>query len=109
MWGAQRLLEARGKGQPYAFPRYIKDGNCETNTPSATLNKYMRTNGIPHTVHELRHTMRDRLRNTGATKDIQDAVGGWGEEEISDNYGEGYMLRLLRDSMLKSLSGGLPL
>ena len=75
LWGASRLLEHVSKGQPYAFPRYIKDGNCETNSPSATLNKFMDKAGLPHTCHELRHTMRDRLRNTGATKDIQDAVG----------------------------------
>lgn len=83
LWGAKRLLEFRDKNQPYAFPRYILDGNCETNTPSATLNKFMRSNDIPHTVHELRHTMRDRLRNTGATRDIQDAVGGWGKIRLA--------------------------
>ena len=59
--------------------------------------------GLPHTCHELRHTMRDRLRNTGATKDIQDAVGGWGKVDIAGTYGEGYMLQTLQAALLKTL------
>lgn len=103
LWAAGRVLEVAEKGQKYAFPRYIKDGRCKADSASATLNKWLLTSGIDHTTHELRHAMRDRLRNTGATRDIQDAVGGWGKSEIADNYGLGYALKMLQDALLKTL------
>lgn len=103
LWAAGRLLEAAEKGQKYAFPRYVKDDQCKADSASATLNKWLLASGIDHTTHELRHTMRDRLRNTGATRDIQDAVGGWGKSEIADNYGLGYALKMLQDALLKTL------
>ena len=102
LWAAGRLLEHADKGQPYAFPRYIVEGNCETNSPSATLNKFMRTKGLPHTVHELRHTMRDRLRDAGVTKDLQDAIGRWGKEDVGSTYGKGYGLQRLKEALLKT-------
>ena len=42
------------------------------------------------------------LCNVGAAlKDIQDAVGGWGKEDIGDKYGLGYGLAQLREWMDK--------
>ena len=52
--------------------------------------------GINKTTHEFRHTIRDRLRNVGASKDIQDAVGRWGKEDIQGKYGLGYGLQHLK-------------
>ena len=103
LWAARRVLEVAEKGQKYAFPRYVKDDKCRADNASATLNKWLKASGINHTTHELRHTMRDRLRNAGATRDIQDAVGGWGKTEIADTYGKGYALQMLRDALLKTL------
>lgn len=103
LWGARRVLENASKGQGHAFPRYIKEGKCLTDSASAALNKWMKLSGLDKTTHELRHTMRDRLRNSGATRDIQDAVGGWGKSEIADNYGKGYALQMMRDALLKTL------
>jgi hypothetical protein len=39
--------------------------------------------------------MRDRLRQVNAPKSIQDAIGGWGREDIGDSYGLGYGLENL--------------
>ncbi|MBI2277487.1 MAG: tyrosine-type recombinase/integrase [Dechloromonas sp.] len=103
LWAAGRVLATAGKGQKYAFPRYINDDQCKADSASATLNKWLQASGIDHTTHELRHTMRDRLRNTGATRDIQDAVGGWGKTEIADTYGLGYALKMLHEALLKTL------
>ncbi len=40
--------------------------------------------------------MRDRLRHANAPKPIQDAIGGWGREDIGDAYGLGYALEKLK-------------
>lgn len=103
LWGAQRAVENAGAQQVHAFSRYIKDGIPNADSASATLNKWMKQAGIPKTTHELRHTMVDRLRNSGAPKDIQEAIGGWGRNAMIDNYGLGYALRMVREAMLKTL------
>lgn len=102
LWAAQRVVETARKGQRYAFPQYIRDGLCNADSASASLNKWMRSQGINKTTHCFRHTMRDRLRHVGAPKDIQDAVGGWGKASIGENYGEGYALDTLRHWMQKT-------
>ncbi|SCX57730.1 DUF6538 domain-containing protein [Nitrosospira sp. Nsp1] len=96
LWAAQQIVQAAVKGQLYAFPRYTNGTECKANNASATLNKWIRSLGINRTTHELRHTIRDRLRQAGAPKDIQDAVGGWGKEDIGDKYGLGYGLQQLK-------------
>lgn len=103
LWAAKRVLETAEKGQLYAFPRYIRDGQCIAGNASATLNKWMRTAGVDRTTHCFRHTMRDRLRSVDAPKDIQDAVGGWGKTSIGETYGQGYMLATLQAWMQKTL------
>lgn len=103
LWGARRVVESAAQAQRHAFPRYIKDGVPSADSASAALNKWMKRAGIPKTTHELRHTMADRLRNSGAPKDIQEAIGGWGKNAMIDNYGLGYALRVVRDAMLKTL------
>jgi integrase len=103
LWGARRVVESAVTAQRHAFPRYIKDGVPNADSASAALNKWMKQGGIPKTTHELRHTMADRLRNSGAPKDIQEAIGGWGKNAMIDNYGLGYALRVVRDAMLKTL------
>ena len=104
LWAARRVLESAEKGQIYAFPRYIKAGECNSDSASSTLNKWMRSQGIDRTTHCFRHTMRDRLRDTGAPSDIQDAVGGWGTSSIGETYGRGYGLKTLHEALLKTVS-----
>jgi integrase len=95
LWAAQRIVQSAKNGQLYAFPRYTNDIECKANNASATLNKWLKSLGIDKTTHELRHTMRDRLRQVNAPKSIQDAIGGWGREDIGDSYGLGYGLENL--------------
>lgn len=63
LWAAQRIIETKTKDQLYAFPQYTNGESCKADSASATLNKWMTTLGLDKTTHELRHTMRDRLRN----------------------------------------------
>lgn len=103
LWAAKRIKETTHDGQQHAFPRYITGDKCKADTASATINKWIAAYAAGKTTHVFRHTMRDRLRNTGATRDIQDAVGGWGKSEIQDTYGEGYALKMLRDALQKTV------
>lgn len=96
LWAAQRVVQSAKKGQLYAFPRYTSEIECKANNASAALNKWIGSLGIDKTTHELRHTMRDRLRHAHAPKPIQDAVGGWGREDVGDTYGLGYGLEHLK-------------
>jgi integrase len=97
LWAAQRVIQAAQPGQTHAFPRYTDKTQCKATHASGTLNKWIESClGVKKTTHEFRHTIRDRLRNVGAPKDIQDAVGGWGKEDIGDKYGLGYGLQQLK-------------
>jgi integrase len=97
LWAAQRIVQTAQPGQTYAFPRYTDKNECKATHASNTLNKWIESRlGVKKTTHEFRHTIRDRLRNAGAPRDIQSAVGGWGKVDIGDNYGEGYERELLK-------------
>jgi integrase len=101
LWAAQRVLETAKEGQTKAFPRYTSGTQCKADSASANLNDWMKSRGIPHTTHEFRHTLRDRLRAVGCTKDVMDAIGGWGVESIGDTYGHGYALSTMHEWLKK--------
>lgn len=101
LWAAQQIKNAATSNQVHAFPQYNKTEKTNTDSASAALNKYIRSLGIERTTHDLRHTMRDRLREVGAPKDIQDSIGGWSRASIGENYGEGYSLRVLKEWLEK--------
>lgn len=104
LWAAKRVKETATEGQFFAFPRYNpkgKAGKTNADSASATLNKYMLSLGLDKTTHELRHTMRDRLRNVNAYAEIMDSVGGWGKQTIGEKYGKGHALKILHEWLLK--------
>lgn len=97
LWAATRVTESATKGQLCAFPRYTDGKTCNGTGASNALNDWIRARGIDNTTHSFRHSMRDRLRNVNATKEIQDAVGGWGKVDMGEKYGQGYALKLLKE------------
>ncbi|MCK9987123.1 MAG: hypothetical protein AzoDbin1_03595 [Azoarcus sp.] len=104
LWAARRVQESATVDQRYAFPRYIKGGKCKATSASAALNKWMRLAGMEHTCHELRHTMRDRLRNVQCPRDIAHAIGGWTFDDKAsegDGYGKGYSLTIKQEWLQK--------
>lgn len=82
------------KDSSFLFPDYIIDKNTLSNSASASLNKYIKKLGIKKSVHCLRHTMRDLLRATSATKDVIDSIGGWSSGDIGNLYGRGHSLSI---------------
>jgi integrase len=95
LWAAKQVISSAQKGQKYAFPRYTSDGVCKSDGASAAIGKWLKSIGVKKSAHSFRHTIRDRLRDADAPKEIQDAVGGWSRQEIGEQYGEGHTLSKL--------------
>ena len=93
-WAAKRLKQnVHGL---YCFPRYSSSVRCNSNSASATLNKWIKTIASSHDViHGMRHSFRDRLRAVEAPTDMIDQLGGWTLKSVGQGYGDGYDLKLL--------------
>lgn len=96
LWAAQRVIANKKPGQLYAFPKYTDGIICKADSASSALNKWSKAQGIPKTTHELRHTLRDRLRNVNAPDVVIDAIGGWGQNSIGESYGQGYSIENMK-------------
>jgi integrase len=94
LWAATRICDSASS--EYAFPSYIRDGTCLSNSASGALNKWLKKHVPPGcTVHSFRHSMRDRLRAVECPKDIVDQIGGWASVSVGEAYGDGYPLEVL--------------
>lgn len=99
LWSARRII---CKGQKHAFPSYIRNGKCNANSASATINKWIKSNTSETvSVHSFRHSMRDRLRTVECPSEIVDCIGGWARLSIGQKYGTGYPLEVVHQWMTK--------
>ena len=91
LWSAQQIKKC--SICQYAFPRYIRNNECLSNSASAAVNKWLKI-FIPKecSVHSFRHSMRDRLRAVECPKEIIDQIGGWSSSDVGEGYGEGFPL-----------------
>lgn len=97
-----RKIQSESAGR-FCFPAYANEQATKANSASATLNKWIKSVlGTAKTCHELRHTMRDRLRHVGAPKDVIDSIGGWAKDSVGDHYGLGHSLRLKAELLEKA-------
>ena len=105
LWAARRILERTDS--EFAFPRFTNATRCNSNSASATLNKWMRP-FVPDgcVIHSFRHSLRDRLRAVETPSEIADVLGGWTSKSIGQSYGTGYDLPVLHRWM-KRLEGHL--
>jgi len=109
LWAAQRVKESAADGQRFAFPRYTTAKVTKANGASAALNKYIKEGAkLDHTVHELRHTMADRLREVECPADVRLAIGGWAREGEGEGYGRGYPLHVLARWLNKVIPASRP-
>jgi integrase len=92
LWAAKRIKKTAAEGQRFAFPQYTNETECRATSASAALNGWIRRLPLPHTCHELRHTMKDLLRAVQCPKEISDAITGHGKKDTGDGYGDGYPL-----------------
>jgi integrase len=96
LWAATRIIQTSKAGQSFAFPRYNTAIKCNASSASATIVQFIRSQGINHIAHELRHSIQDRLRNVQCPKDIRYAIDGHAHQDVGDTYGNGYSLFVLK-------------
>jgi len=95
VWGAKKALE-NDTEDGFAFPRYCSEQGHKSNSASATLNKWLRSQmSGGYVVHSFRHSMRDRLRAVECPADVIDRIGGWTTAGVGQGYGSGYPLKIL--------------
>ncbi len=100
LWSAKRIKEM--SQSKFAFPRYNTSSFTNTNTASASLNKWLRGEGYnEYTMHSFRHSLRDRLRYVACPSEITDQIGGWSNKTVGQGYGNGYRLCDLNKWMQK--------
>jgi integrase len=95
LWAAERVLN-QINDNPFAFPRYCSTQGHKTNSASAALNKWLKSqSSMDPVVHSFRHSFRDRLRAVECPADIIDQVGGWSTSGVGNSYGNGYSMEVL--------------
>ena len=104
LWAAQRVKSQATQGQRFAFPQYTTDTLCKATHASGALNSWIKRLPLSHTCHELRHTMKDLLRDVQCPKDISDAITGHGTKDTGDGYGQGHNLRVKSEWLGKALA-----
>ncbi len=101
LWGVKQAMAA--SKEDYLFPMITRHGDYDKNATSAALNKWLTEQGLrgeKQSLHSLRHSMKDRLRNTGCPKDIHDRIGGWKTYGVGESYGLGHELSVLHNHLL---------
>ena len=100
LWAAKRIKE--NSSSKFCFSRYCTGDNCNSNSASAAINKWIKkVISSEAVIHGLRHGFRDRLRAAEAPMDMIDQLGGWSLRSVGQGYGDGYQLDLLHRWMEK--------
>ena len=95
LWASKRILEYNNDSIN-AFPRYTSQKECNTNSASAALNKWLKEKLLnEYVIHGFRHSFRDRLRAVECPSEIIDQLGGWSLKSVGQSYGNGFSLSIM--------------
>ena len=101
LWASRKMLD-NSNDSTFAFPRYTTKDNCNANSASAALNKWLKEQLTDnYVIHGFRHGFRDRLRAVECPSEIIDQLGGWSLRSVGEGYGKGYELSVLSKWLLK--------
>ena len=101
LWASRKILD-NSNDSIFAFPRYTTKDNCNANSASAALNKWLKEQLTDnYVIHGFRHGFRDRLRAVECPSEIIDQLGGWSLRSVGEGYGKGYELSVLSKWLLK--------
>jgi len=90
LWASRKILD-NSNDSIFAFPRYTTKDNCNANSASAALNKWLKEQLTDnYVIHGFRHGFRDRLRAIECPSEIIDQLGGWRLKSVGEGYGKGY-------------------
>lgn len=84
----ETYLHGLDEGEVALFGRYnnLTDPPF-ANTASATVNKWIKSLGIPKSSHCFRHSIISMLRESGVSRDLWEEITGHKNQRISDSYG----------------------
>ena len=75
LWACKRILE-HNHDSIFAFPKYTSINQCNANSASAALNKWLKSKLMnDYVIHGFRHSFRDRLRAVECPLEIIDQLG----------------------------------
>ena len=95
LWASRKILD-NSNDSIFAFPRYTTKDNCNANSASAALNKWLKEQLTDnYVIHGFRHGFRDRLRAVECPSEIIDQLGGWSLRSVGQGYGKGFELEVL--------------
>jgi len=101
LWASRKILDNRNDSI-YAFPRYTTKDNCNANSASAALNKWLKEQLTDnYVIHGFRHSFRDRLREVECPSEVIDQLGGWRLKSVGQGYGKGYKISVLNKWLLE--------
>lgn len=97
----------KGKADPSeaVFPRYAKPRG-EDNLSAVQMKVIrckLKITDRRLAAYSTRHTLKDKMRNALVPPDLQDAILGHTRGSVSEGYGDGYWLPLLKDALCKTL------
>ena len=90
-WAAKRIIAHQTN---YAFPKYIRNKQLNSNSASAAINKWLK----PECLMGALCIHLDTVSGIGfaalsVPQDIVDALGGWTTKNVGQKYGIGYDLK----------------
>jgi integrase len=105
---SDKALEAlqglrQGKeGGDAIFTRYARPRGADSASQMLMkrLRKVVKDN--KKTVHSLRHSMKDALRNSGCPEELAKALLGHSDGSVASRYGSGYTLDVMREALAKA-------
>ena len=95
-------VNSQDSGQPI-FERY--SGDKGPTNASAALMKQLRvtvTKDKKKTIHSLRHTVKQALRDVGCPKDVSDGIQGHSSGDASASYGSGHSVEVMSGWLKKA-------
>lgn len=96
-------LPDRGNPQDRLFDCFGINEDGKTISASETMVAHIRkvTTDDLKVVHSLRHTFKDKLRDVGVPKEINDFITGHGSGDVAGKYGAGPSLAVRYDAILR--------
>jgi integrase len=97
----QVLRQGKEEGDAI-FTRYARPRGADS--ASQTCQKRLRkvVKDPKKTLHSLRHSMKDSLRNSGCPEELAKSLLGHSDGSVASRYGSGYALDVMREALAKA-------
>mgnify|MGYP001290838652 CR=1 FL=1 len=99
---ALQVLRQGKEADEAIFTRYARPRGADS--ASQTCQKRLRkvVKDPKKTLHSLRHSMKDALRNSGCSEEVAKSLLGHSDGSVASRYGSGFTLDVMREAMVKA-------